>query len=266
MKKTLKERIGKLLQIKDKISLVLLTGIIPVIMGFVSPGTSLYDLTVNYVENPIGIERADIIFSWKMKSSIVGQSQTEYQITVSDPYGTEIWNSGTVASGISVGIPYGGPVLQMETRYTWTVKVKCSNGESVNSDPAFFETGTDFKDAEWISYKSPAESCFNKSYRISMTPSVLQGGFTLLFGIKNDNNCFEWNFTDRLLISGKINTNGTIWLDTVNLDGIIQLNIPFDLEVEVTEKAITTSINGKPVSRIDNKYSIELPYIGLRVA
>lgn len=266
MIKTSIKSTGKLFRIKETISLVLLAGIIPVIMGFVSPGTFLYDLTVNYVENPIGIERADIIFSWKMKSSIVGQSQTEYQITVSDPYGTEIWNSGTVASGISVGIPYGGPVLQMETRYTWTVKVKCSNGESVNSVPAFFETGTDFKDAEWISYKSPAESCFNKSYRISMTPSVLQGGFTLLFGIKNDNNCFEWNFTDRLLISGKVNTNGTIWLDTVNLDGIIQLNIPFDLEVEVTEKTLTTSINGKPVSHIDNKYSIELPYIGLRVA
>lgn len=39
------------------------------------------DLTVNYRENPIGIDE-NPVFSWKLKDTTQGQKQTAYQIVV----------------------------------------------------------------------------------------------------------------------------------------------------------------------------------------
>jgi hypothetical protein len=100
---------------------------------------------------------------------------------------------------------------------------------------------------------------------VSTSANILHGGFALYFGIKNDSNRFVWNFTDKLLTAGKVNTGGTAWLDTADLSSLVQLNTPFDLKVSVTGKSITTSINGNPVSEIENKYALESPYIGLMV-
>lgn len=245
--------------------LVFMTIIIPA-TTFSQTTTRLYDLTVNYSKNPIGIERENIKFSWKIKSNIIGLTQNEYQIKVKDISGKEIWNSGVVKSSLSVGIPYKGPALSLESRYSWSVSVNSSTGDSITSDPAFFETGTDFRDAEWISYSVPAVPCFNASYEISMSANIINGGFSLYFGIKNDANKFVWNFTEKLLMSGKSNINGITWLNTTELESLIQANTPFDLKVSVNEKNITTFINGQPISEIENRYTIENPYIGLMVA
>ncbi|MEE1256288.1 MAG: hypothetical protein UHN47_07225 [Lachnospiraceae bacterium] len=41
----------------------------------------LEDLTVNYRENPIGIDE-NPVFSWKLKDTTQGQKQTAYQICI----------------------------------------------------------------------------------------------------------------------------------------------------------------------------------------
>lgn len=235
-------------------------------MSVKSLGTTITGLTVNYAENPIGIEKTNILFSWKMESDIIGQSQTAYQLSVTEENGKEIWNSGNVASGLSIGINYKGPALNSETRYLWSVAVTDSNGKLIKSGTAYFETGTEFKNAEWIYYKTPALNCFNDSYIIKFTPTIINGGFTLYFGIKNESNRFSWSFTDKLLTATKTAVNGNVQLDTIGLRSIVSLNTPFDLEIIVTKESIATQINGKQISSVKNSYTIERPYVGLMVA
>ncbi|MGM0903513.1 MAG: family 78 glycoside hydrolase catalytic domain [Bacillota bacterium] len=117
----------------------------------------LTNLKVNYQENPIGIESDGLKFSWMLMSNVVGLSQDEYQITVSNSKGKKVWDSGVVNESKSVGIPYGGPELELESRYYWEVKVTLSDGKKVKSEPAYFETGTDFGKAEWIYHKKDSE-------------------------------------------------------------------------------------------------------------
>jgi alpha-L-rhamnosidase len=85
-----------------------------------------------------------------MQSSKVGILQETYKIEVKSPDGNTVWNSNEVESGISVAIPYSGPELALETRYTWSVSVTASDGKTYVSEPAFFETGADFSDVDWI--------------------------------------------------------------------------------------------------------------------
>lgn len=115
------------------------------------PKTQLTSLTTNYQQNPIGIESDQIRFGWNMQSNLIGQVQKEYQISLKKGtgQGEEIWNTGTVQSAQSTAIPYTGPALEPETRYTWTVTVTDALGQQV-TETAFFETGCDWGDASWI--------------------------------------------------------------------------------------------------------------------
>ena len=225
--------------------------------------TTVYGLIVNYIENPIGIENNGIVFGWKMDSKTIGQSQESYQIVVSNESGNEIWDSGQVSSDLSVAIPYSGPELDLETQYYWDVTISCSNGELAKSEKAYFETGTDFGNASWIYYKPTIQNCFDNDYRIKVTPTIQKDGFTLYFGIKNEENRFVWNFSGNTLTASKETQTGAIELGKANLNGIVSQNVPFDLTITVTDKTITTSINDKEVNRINHSFPIEKPYVGL---
>ena len=114
--------------------------------------TSVVNLTVNYQTNPLGVDENAVRFAWKMESNIIGQEQDSYKIVVKkgSSNGTTVWDSGTVASELSTGILYSGSALELETRYYWTVAVTTKSGEYFTSEPAFFETGTDWTGAEWF--------------------------------------------------------------------------------------------------------------------
>ncbi|MDX8339349.1 family 78 glycoside hydrolase catalytic domain [Draconibacterium sp. IB214405] len=227
--------------------------------------TEIYDLTVNYAENPVGIERSGIKFGWKMKSDQIGQGQKDYRIEVEDLQGNKVWDSGMVDSDISVAIPYEGPQLKLETRYTWKLSVTCTNGESLESLPAYFETGTEFSSADWIYYKPQVENCFKNSMEIKVKPTILVGGFTLYFGIKNSKNRFAWTFTEKELNAVKENSAGNVELAKTGLGDLIQKGISFELSILVTDHLIITSVNKKEINRIEHNYAIERPFLGLFV-
>ena len=144
---------------------------------------TLSDLKTNYLTEPLGIETTSpITFSWKMKSNTIGQRQTSYQIVVKDSQtGNVMWDSGKQESGRSVAIEYGFngqfELLQEETKYTWSVTVQASSGTERTST-SFFETGTTWDGAEWITIKTTHQTCgacsfgrasteFESKYRIS---------------------------------------------------------------------------------------------------
>lgn len=112
--------------------------------------TSITALTVNYQVNPLAIDKDKIRFGWQMDSNVIGMEQVSYRIVVLAPGGSQIWDSGAISSNLSTGIQYGGPALNFETRYSWTVTVIDNFGDSRVSAPGYFETGTSFSGAKWI--------------------------------------------------------------------------------------------------------------------
>lgn len=111
--------------------------------------TEITDMKTNDLTDPFGIDDPAPAFSWNMRSNIVGQKQTAYEITVSknsdmtDP----IWDSGKVESGVSAGIVYEGPGFSDSTTYYWQIRVWDKDGSELVSDTAEFTTALMSEDA-----------------------------------------------------------------------------------------------------------------------
>ncbi|MGE6736681.1 rhamnosidase, partial [Streptomyces sp. NPDC059900] len=69
--------------------------------------------TVEYVRHPLGLDVPRPRLSWPLASAGQGQKQTAYQVRVATSPGRlakpDVWDSGKVASGDSVLVPYAGP-------------------------------------------------------------------------------------------------------------------------------------------------------------
>lgn len=109
------------------------------------------DLTTNFQENPLGLERDNVRFSWKMDSDEIGAYQKSYRIKVykDSLNGKLVWDSKKVNSSVSMAIPYEGPELDLETKYFWNVEVVNQKNRK-NSLTSTFETGSEFEGSEWI--------------------------------------------------------------------------------------------------------------------
>ncbi len=101
---------------------------------------NIYDLTIEYRENPIGIDCAAPRFGWKLKSDRQNVAQRAYQIVVASDDGNMVWDSGRVESGRSVAPPYSGEPLAARTVYRVEVTVTDNYGESAKASGSF-ETG-----------------------------------------------------------------------------------------------------------------------------
>ncbi len=117
----------------------------------------LYDLTCDYLANPVGIESKKPRLSWKINSSERNVIQNAYSIRVSETSSFSegiFWESGKVLSSESNLVPYNGPAPESTKRYYWQVKIWDNNqNESEWSKTAFWEMGildpAGWK-AEWI--------------------------------------------------------------------------------------------------------------------
>jgi len=118
---------------------------------------SLYDLTVEYRQNTLGMDEVQPRFSWKLRSDLRNTVQQAYRITVSN--GAVLWDTGRVESDRSILMEYLGMAMAPRTRYTWTVTVWTGAGETATAE-AWFETGlldgSVFEDhAAWITHPLP---------------------------------------------------------------------------------------------------------------
>jgi len=111
---------------------------------------------------PLGIDTAKPVLSWRLVDDRDGAKQTSYEITVSSSASgkAKIWDSGRITSALSSGVPYGGPALEPSHRYFWWIAAWDRNGKAYPvSDTSWWETGlmepTNWK-AVWIGHE-PAE-------------------------------------------------------------------------------------------------------------
>ncbi|MGE4542454.1 MAG: hypothetical protein AB7D35_14445, partial [Bacteroidales bacterium] len=130
----------KQMKIKTKIHIFSIIAFSMLIISSVSievkAATTIKDLKVEYVKNPIGIDVAKPRFSWKMESDVRGAAQAAYQILVStDKAGNDvIWDSGKTDSDKSVQIEYDGTSLSPMTRYYWKVSVWDNDDAQTSSE------------------------------------------------------------------------------------------------------------------------------------
>jgi alpha-L-rhamnosidase len=111
-------------------------------------GVRVDDLRCEYLSNPLGIDVPRPRLSWVLLSHERGQKQTACQILAASSAELlrhdqgDLWNSGRIASGQSIQMPYGGKDLRSRQRCFWKVRVWDKDGKaSPYSAPAFFEMG-----------------------------------------------------------------------------------------------------------------------------
>ena len=90
-------------------------------------------LTVNGLTNPLGVESEKPLFGWR-----TGTKQSAYRITVTDPDGSVVWDSGKVEDSASQNIEYGGEALKPRSRYVWSLTVTDAENRDLPAREAFF--------------------------------------------------------------------------------------------------------------------------------
>lgn len=101
----------------------------------------IYDLRVNDLPAPMGLDKRNPTFGWKMRSDLVGANQTAYAIVVTDENGNSVWDTDWVESDQSVAIRYAGKTLTSAEQYTVSVKIKDQDGEETAAVVTTFEMG-----------------------------------------------------------------------------------------------------------------------------
>ena len=101
------------------------------------------ELRCEYTVDPLGIDAHHPRLSWLIDAEPRGCVQSAYQILVTGgAAGAVIWDSGKVASGRSVNVPYAGRALDSGERCGWRVRTwDRADRAGAYSEPGWFEMG-----------------------------------------------------------------------------------------------------------------------------
>lgn len=211
-------------------------------------------LQTEYQTDPVGIEVARPRFGWQMSSDRKGAAQSAYQISVRDRKGKEVWNSGKVSSDNSVAVPYEGPKLAMNHKYSWFVKVWDEKGKALESAEARFTTGlmgSGWNGARWIGSSQPYFSKYRSVFDLSYTFTGQESEFII-------NRIDESNFISLAVRGGELVVSHT--KDGVSAcDGRVPLKIissgrnrvwlAFRAERYMRGTVLTVKVNGHTLAK-----------------
>lgn len=114
-----------------------------------------FNLTVENLKNPMGIDILRPNLSWIFTSDGHNQEQTAYRILVASSLAKleendgDLWDSGKVISEKSFNVAYGGLLLKSRQRAYWKVMTWDKNDvSSVWSESAYWELGL-INDSDW---------------------------------------------------------------------------------------------------------------------
>src|SRR3954452_3653523 len=112
-------------------------------------------LTVGDRARPLDVEGTPR-FGWQDRGLTGRARQAAYELRVQRAAdGATVWDSDRVASSQQSFVPYGGPALDPDTSYTWSVRVWGEGGHAPSdwADAAAFDTGISdqqWSGAQWI--------------------------------------------------------------------------------------------------------------------
>ncbi|MDE5865003.1 MAG: hypothetical protein K2H31_00125, partial [Lachnospiraceae bacterium] len=246
----------------------------------------LNELTVNYRENPIGIETTPV-FSWKMQDETEGQRQTTYRLVVADSKENlelmqYVWDSGEIDSDCSVAIPYGGSDLQPETRYFWSVYARDKEGKVIEAtEDAYFETGVldnDWNGAQWIylereTEKADIADAEKADYVISYNFKMESSKSGLIWGA--DTNCYgeyylwafdttgtDVEFVSSLRKNGNVLSENRYVLDSMGISKEDFINKEHYLKIDVDDTHVKTWLDEVQIAEDELPVSKEAGLLG----
>ncbi|MDR1964919.1 MAG: glycoside hydrolase family 78 protein [Planctomycetaceae bacterium] len=153
-----------------------------------------YDLTVEYMTAPVGIDTPSPRLSWKSKATdktLKNVVQIAYQILVAsspeilaDNKG-DLWNSGKIVTDQSLNIEYAGKLLQTSQRCYWKVQVwyKISGNATENassnawSSPSSWIMGV-MRSEDWKAKWIASEEKFRANYELGEAKWIWCGNAT----------------------------------------------------------------------------------------
>ncbi len=122
---------------------------------------------------PLGMDAEKPTLSWQLRDTRDGAKQTAYEVQVASSAASlsagkaDVWDSGKVESGDSIGVMYGGPAMQASKRYFWRVLVWDRDGKAYPaSDATWWETGLLRQEnwkATWIGFEEKEERAVRES-------------------------------------------------------------------------------------------------------
>ena len=118
----------------------------------------IYDLSIENLTNPIGLETNEPRFSWKLKSNERGVFQEAYQIIVSSSRENleqeigDLWDTGKMLSDETILIKYAGKTLKSRQECFWKLKVWTNIGMASSKSDNMWSMGLSTSDwhGEWI--------------------------------------------------------------------------------------------------------------------
>lgn len=170
--------------------------------------TTLTNLRTESLKTPIGIDELQPLFSWQMASNQIGAAQSAYRVmvaldTTKLEAGDLVYDSGRIRSDESIGVPYHGKALKGSTRYFWKVQVWDQQGQLIESEPTWFETGLigiGWNKAEWIGSSELILSKYRTFFFIDFDVQIPEGNNRAVFVYSAQN--------DKNYISTELNLNG----------------------------------------------------------
>ncbi len=229
--------------------LSMLLGVFAMTASAAEPSAAnVYELTVNDLVTPMGIDDPNPSFSWKMASNAIGAAQSAYQIVVTDPKGTTMWDTGWVASNDSVAIEYAGDPLASSTEYTVAVKIQDQDGKETAAATTTFETAlmeeNAFADTQWISQHESGAKALT-TYTIDLDFTVRRYAMGFSFGMTDESNLVMWQFnlsSTNARLRPHVRTNGSWSASNYNLTqtSASLLNKALHMTIEVKGTTVNT--------------------------
>ena len=247
-------------------------------------GLSVTNLQVDYVTDPFGIDDTHPSLSWQLEAGLNGERQTAYRILVASaadrlsPGRADVWDSGEVVSNASIGVPYGGPVLQSTRRYYWTVQAwGVHGGPSSWAAPAWWEMGlldpSDWQGAQWISPDTASQDSWS-DFAVDVDFTIRKGAASLLFRAQDANNLYLWQVNSEVdpghvMLRPHLELNGSFshLVPDVDVSQVItqqNLGEQHHLRVEANGSTFTTWIDGTLVNTLTDS-TFSKGTIGFRV-
>ena len=157
--------------------------------------TSITNLTVDALSQPLALDCTTFDFAWQMKSDVIGIKQKSYRIVVATDanFKNVVWDSNVIESDVSVGIAYESSgkaqSLKPETDYFWKVIVTDNSGNTY-SESSTFSTGLMNPDisawggAKWIGSNTLSlDAASAIIFRIQTSFQIEKGNkLSLIFG------------------------------------------------------------------------------------
>lgn len=92
----------------------------------------IVDLTCDYRETPLAVDRQDPLFSWRVNGDRQELAQQAYRIQVASALDSldspDLWDSGWVKAAQSTAIEYAGKPFGSKQRLFWRVQIKDDQG------------------------------------------------------------------------------------------------------------------------------------------